>query len=153
MERRHHIAALLLAPLIAMSAAAPAGAATEWVRIGPGPGFDYARAYCDNASMGVGQGYWAYGSQAYVAGVALAYGIGNLIQQSKYFHNCMAMQGWKKVKVVATKSTKSAKSGKSSKSQATQPVAAQSYQPPARQKLPAACANAKTMAELQKYCG
>lgn len=86
----------ILAAIFVM--AAPASAETQYARIGPGPSLDYARAYCDNASMGVGSGYFAYGRPAFVMGAALGNAIGNAIIQDRFYGNCMVMQGWKRIR-------------------------------------------------------
>lgn len=84
---------------IFLSMAPAVNAGSQYVKIGPGPSLDYAKAYCSNASMGVGYGYWAYGSQSYVLGAALGNAIGNALMQAQYYSNCMTMRGWKKMRV------------------------------------------------------
>ncbi len=84
-------AALCLAFLVLGGSSAGA----EYKRIGPGPTLDYALAYCDNASMGVGQGYFAFGSPGFVGSFALGNAIGNAIRRSRFKQNCMVMNGWK----------------------------------------------------------
>lgn len=76
----------------------PAAAKTQYVQIAPGPSLDYARAYCDNASMGVGSNVVAWGSTSYVLGAQLGNAIGNAIMQDRFYNNCMVMQGWKRVR-------------------------------------------------------
>lgn len=82
-----------------MALSSPAIAASRWVQIQPGNSFDYAKAVCDNASMGVGNGYVAFGSPSYVLGASIGNAIGNAILQARFFDNCMTMGGWKRVHV------------------------------------------------------
>lgn len=82
--------------------AQPSFADSKWVQIGGGPSLTYAKAYCDNASMGVGRGVMAWGSPGYVAGAELGNAIGNAILQNRFFTNCMTMQGWQKVHIPGT---------------------------------------------------
>lgn len=70
-------------------------AKAEWFRIGNGPTLDYALAYCDNLSMGVGQPGFVFGDPAFVGGAMLGMGIRRLIDQSRFKQNCMVMNGWK----------------------------------------------------------
>jgi len=71
-------------------------AAADYVRIGPGPSLEYAKAYCDNAALMAPQpGMFVYGSPSYVGGASLGYGIGSVIRQSRIKNNCMIMNGWK----------------------------------------------------------
>lgn len=75
-------------------------AKSDWVKIGPGPTFEYAQAYCDNAAMGAPQqGYFVMGSQLQVGMTQFGYGIGSAIRRSRYKTNCMIMNGWKNVSV------------------------------------------------------
>ncbi len=81
-------------PIAVMLFTAPASA--DWVRIGPGPNLDYAKAYCDNASLMAPQpGLFAFGNPSYVGGASLGYGLGSAIRRSRIKGNCMIMQGWK----------------------------------------------------------
>ena len=75
---------LTLATLFLLVTITSAQAASQWTRIGPGPSLEYAKAYCDKASMGVGTGMY-------------------LITQSRFFINCMTMHGWKKMRVQSGK--------------------------------------------------
>ena len=118
---------------LAIAAAHGAHAASQYVKIGPGPSLDYAKAYCSNASMGVGYGYWAYGSQSYVLGAAIGNAIGNALMQAQYYSNCMVMRGWKKMNV-----------------KAGQPPP-QQYRP-RKSTLSAKCRKAQSMDEMLAHC-
>ena len=83
----------------------------EWKKIAAGPSLEYAKAYCDNAAMGMaapamqrpGWQFDQFGRPVYVpnnmgTGFAnLGIGIGQAIRRSKFKKNCMVMQGWKNV--------------------------------------------------------
>ena len=68
----------------------------DYTRIGYGPSFDMAYARCDQRASGVGTGYLAIGSPAFVAGAALGNAIDNAVAQDRYRRNCLAMYGWKR---------------------------------------------------------
>ena len=92
--------ALVLALFVMTSAAK-----SDWVKIGQGPNYEYADAYCDNAAMGTPQpGYFVMGSQLQVGMTQFGYGLGAAIRQARFKKNCMTMLGWKKV--TSTKKTK-----------------------------------------------
>ena len=98
MIRRCILAALLVIPEPALA---------DWVKIGPGPNYDYADAYCDNAAMGAPQeGYFVMGSPLQVGMAEFGAGLGAAIRRSRYKKNCMTMLGWKNV---ASKSKSKAK--------------------------------------------
>lgn len=103
------IAAAVLALLAATSVAE-----AKWVKVGPGPGLEYAMASCENQAMGVQRGFFAFGSASYVAGAALGNAIGNAIRQDRFRRNCMLMAGWKDIKTKAeqTKATRLRGGGK-----------------------------------------
>ena len=74
-------------------------AAAEWRKIGDGPSFEQAYAYCDNAALGMRQpGWFAFGNSSFVGGYALGSGLGRVIRRHRYRNNCMVMMGWKNVR-------------------------------------------------------
>jgi hypothetical protein len=97
--------AIIFLSLLAFSSSAFA----EWKKIAAGPNFDYAKAYCENASMGMavppiqqpGLQVDQFGRLVYVpnnlgTGFAnLGAGIGQAIRRSQFKKNCMVMLGWK----------------------------------------------------------
>lgn len=85
---------LLALPVILLVSAE---ARAEYVRAKPN-GAAEAEAYCNMVSRGARQGFFAFGSQEFVAGAAIGNGLGNLIRQSMVKKDCMRMMGyeWKK---------------------------------------------------------
>jgi hypothetical protein len=113
---------ILVATMMGLSVG---NAAADWAKIGEGPDLDYAKAYCDNASMGVHvplpprnniiininpYGQTTYYRDPNEGWAQLGNGIGNLIRREKFKSNCMTMLGWGKVK--NSKTSKSTKRGK-----------------------------------------
>lgn len=72
---------------------------TQWVKYGPGPDYDYAKAKCEIGAMGVEQGVVAWGSPGYVLGAQLGNAIGNEIRKAEFTDRCMVMHGWKRMQV------------------------------------------------------
>jgi hypothetical protein len=82
----------LIASMLCCAFSLPAAA--DYRQIGPGLPLRQAQAYCELAALQYQQGYYAYGSTAYVAGATLGNAIGNAIRQHQVFNNCMILQGW-----------------------------------------------------------
>lgn len=56
------------------------------------------KAECRMLAATQQQGYFAFGTPAYVAGAALGNAIANGIRQEQFFDNCMVAKGWKAVR-------------------------------------------------------
>jgi hypothetical protein len=92
------LAATTVAVLAATMSASEAG---QWTKIGPGPTYDYAEAYCNLAAMGSQPGHFVMGSPGFVAGAAIGAAIGGAIRNAIFKQNCMVLQGWKWMDVAA----------------------------------------------------
>lgn len=57
---------------------------------------EMAQARCEMLSTSTQQGYFAYGSQSYVAGAALGNAIGNAVRQDQFIRQCMTLSGWRR---------------------------------------------------------
>ncbi len=66
----------------------------EYVRAKPGNGAAEAEAYCNMVARSSRGGFFAAGNPNFVAGAALGYGIGSIIQQAQAKKDCMRMQGY-----------------------------------------------------------
>ena len=109
-------------------------AKADYVQIANGPPLEVAKAICDNASMGVGEGYFAFGSTSFVIGAGIGNAIGNLIMQERYKSNCMVIHGWK-----YTSATQSRAKPTQTYIRKTKP-------------LSNACQNAKSLEQMTAYC-
>jgi hypothetical protein len=61
------------------------------------PNLEMTNARCNLMSSSAQQGYFAMGSQAYVAGAAIGNAIGNAIAVDNFMRQCMLMNGWRRV--------------------------------------------------------
>jgi hypothetical protein len=82
----------------AFLAVASSEAWAEYVKARPGNEAAQAEAYCNMVARGSRQGFFAMGSQEFVAGAAIGNGIGNIIRQARTKQDCMTMMGYEWVK-------------------------------------------------------
>lgn len=56
--------------------------------------FERTKALCENFADGSQRGFFAFGTQSYVAGAAIGAGIGNLIRHARSYDLCMTAAGY-----------------------------------------------------------
>ena len=88
-------ATIALVAALALSACQTSSEA-DYVQIGYGPSFKIAHAQCDMRKASVNQGYIAFGSPGFVAGVGLGNAIDNAVAQDRFMKNCLILKGWEK---------------------------------------------------------
>ena len=83
---------VFVAPVLVLAGCQTNATYTQYM---PGPPLEYAQAKCNMLAPATNQGYFAFGSAAYVTGVAIGNAIDNAIREQQFIKNCMAMQGWR----------------------------------------------------------
>jgi hypothetical protein len=57
-------------------------------------GFEQVKAHCEAYADGSGEGYFAFGRPAFVAGAAIGNVIGNAIRHARSYDECMTVHGF-----------------------------------------------------------